>query len=42
MRLAQLSYEQLLNDGKLDIQFGFMADFGYARRSDVRPNGSAD
>ncbi len=30
MRLAQLSYEQLLDEGKLDIQFGFMADFGYS------------
>ena len=30
IRLAQLSYEQLLADGKVDLQFGFMADFGYS------------
>ena len=30
MRLAQLSYEQLLDDGKLDVQAGFMADYGYS------------
>jgi len=29
-RLAQLSYEQLFDDGKVDTQFGFMADFGYS------------